>query len=391
MRSTTDKLRTWAEIDLDALDYNFEAVRRRIPATMKLLTVLKANSYGHGAVRIGRLLEGRADYFAVAFTDEALELRHAGLQTPILLLGHVPLSDFSKMVRYGITATMDDPHEAKLLSEAAVTEGKTAKVHIALDTGMTRIGFDCSDASIDAIDYIRALPGIEVEGIYSHFAAADCADQSYTRLQLERFNDFCARLQKRGIRIPIRHIQNSAGLIEQSPDLEMGREGIILYGMHPSTEVDPARIGGIKPVMSFRTHIVFVKTVPAGTPVSYGCTYVTTRETRIATLAVGYADGLPRLWSGKGWVLIGGREAPIIGRICMDQCMVDVTDLPDVQVGDTATLFGVDGEAVLSADTLAESIGTIGYELVCNINPRVPRVYVKGGKFDSIDRELPVD
>lgn len=391
MRSITDKLRTWAEIDLSALKHNFDAARRHLPPSMKLLVVLKANSYGHGAVRIGRLLEGRADYFAVAFTDEALELRHAGLETPILLLGHVPYSDFPMMVKYGITATMDDPGEAKLLSAAATSAGKTAKVHIALDTGMTRIGFDCSDASIEAIQAIAALPGIEVEGIYSHFAAADCADQSYSHLQLHRFTDFCARLEASGVHIPIRHIQNSAGIIELSTDFEMGREGIILYGMHPSGEVDPARIGGIRPVMSFRTHVVFVKTVPAGTPVSYGCTYVTARNTRIATLAVGYADGLPRLWSGKGRVLIGGREAPIIGRICMDQCMVDVTDLPNVAVGDTATLFGVDGDAILSPDTLAESIGTIGYELVCNINPRVPRVYVKDGKFDSIDRELPID
>ncbi|MBQ8288380.1 MAG: alanine racemase [Clostridia bacterium] len=387
----TDKLRTWAEIDLDALEHNFDAARRHLPASMKLLVVLKANSYGHGAVRIGRLLEGRADYCAVAFTDEALELRHAGLKAPILLLGHVPLSDFPMMVRYGITATMDDLGEAKLLSDAAVAAGKTAKIHIALDTGMTRIGFDCSDTSIDAIAAIKSLPGIEIEGIYSHFAAADCADQSYSHLQLERFTDFCARLEARGIHIPIRHIQNSAGITQLTCNFEMAREGIILYGMHPSSEVNLARIGGIKPVMSFKTHVVFVKTVPADTPVSYGCTYVTSRTTRIATLAVGYADGLPRLWSGKGRVLIDGREAPIIGRICMDQCMVDVTDLPDVQVGDTATLFGVDGDAILSADTLAESIGTIGYELVCNINPRVPRVYVKDGKFDSIDRELPVD
>ncbi len=391
MRSVTDKLRTWAEIDLDALEYNFEAVRRHIPASMKLLAVLKANSYGHGAVRIGRLLEGRADYFAVAFTDEALELRHAGLATPILLLGHVPLSDFPLMVRYGITATMDDVGEAGLLSAAAVSAGKVVKVHIALDTGMTRIGFDCSDASLDAIAAIAALPNIEIEGIYSHFAAADSADLSYSHLQMARFSDFCARLEARGISIPLRHIQNSAGIIALDTSFEMAREGIILYGMHPSGEVDPHRIGGIRPVMSFKTHVVYVKTVPAGTPVSYGCTYVTARETRIATLAVGYADGLPRLWSGRGRVLIGGRTAPIIGRICMDQCMVDITDLSDVAVGDTVTLFGTDTGMTLSADTLAEEIGTIGYELICNINPRVPRVYLRAGTIDSIDRELPSD
>lgn len=391
MKTVTDKLRTWAEIDLDALDHNFMAVKTYLPQSTRLLTVLKANAYGHGAVRIGRLLEGRADYFAVAFTDEALELRHAGLQTPILLLGHVPHSDFPMMVKYNITATMDDLSEAKLLSNAALQAHKTAKVHIALDTGMSRIGFDCSDASIEAIRAIHALPGIEIEGIYSHFAAADCIDQRYSLLQLSRFNDFCNRLEDADIQIPLRHIQNSAGIIEHPTHWDMAREGIILYGMHPSPEVNLHRIGKIIPVMSFKTHVVFVKTVPAGTPVSYGCTYVTTRETKIATLSVGYADGLPRLWSGKGKVLIDGREAPIIGRICMDQCMVDVTELPDVQVGDTATLFGKDGGALISVDSLAESIGTIGYEIVCNINPRVPRVYKKNGSFDSIDRELPVD
>ena len=391
MKTITDKLRTWAEIDLDALEHNFNAVRTHLPASAKLLTVLKANAYGHGAVRIGRLLEGRADYFAVAFTDEALALRHAGLETPILLLGHVPHSDFPMMVKYDITATMDDLSEAQLLSDAAVAAGKTAKVHIALDTGMARIGFDLSDASIDAIKSIAALPAIEIEGIYRHFAAADSADQTYSNLQIARFNDFCARLTAAGVEIPIRHIQNSAGIIEQPANWEMAREGIILYGMHPSSEVDPSRIGGIIPVMSFKTHVVFVKTVPAGTPVSYGCTYVTNRETKIATLSVGYADGLPRLWSGKGKVLIHGVEPPIIGRICMDQCMVDVTDLPEVVVGDTCTLFGRDGEASISVDDLAESIGTIGYEVVCNINPRVPRVYVKDGKPESVNRELPID
>ena len=391
MKTITDKLRTWAEIDLCALEHNFKTVRAHLPASTKLLTVLKANAYGHGAVRIGRLLEGRADYFAVAFTDEALALRHADLKTPILLLGHVPHSDFPMMVKYDITATMDDLAEAQLLSAAAAQAGKIAKVHIALDTGMTRIGFDLSDASVEAIKAIAALPNIEIEGIYSHFAAADSADQHYSLLQISRFNDFCARLSKAGVNVPIRHIQNSAGIIEHGASWEMAREGIILYGMHPSPEVNPADIGGIIPVMSFKTHVVFVKTVPAGTPVSYGCTYVTPEPTRIATLSVGYADGLPRLWSGKGKVLIHGVEAPIIGRICMDQCMVDVTHIPDVRVGDTATLFGRDGDAAISVDSLAESIGTIGYEVVCNINPRVPRVFVKDGKPESVNRELPVD
>lgn len=391
MKKLTDQLRTWAEIDLDAVLHNFRAAKARLPRNTKLLAVLKANAYGHGSVRIGKLLEGEADYFAVAFTAEALELRHAGIKTPILILGHVPTCDFPLLVQYDITATVDSLNEAKLLSDTAVSAGKPAKLHIAIDTGMSRIGFPCGADTVVQIAAIAALPMLEIEGIFSHFATADSADKSYTMLQLRKFNALCDALNAAGIAIPIRHIQNSAGIVDLDCSFEMAREGIILYGMHPSSEVDLAKIGGVKPVMSLRTHVVHLATLPAGTPVSYGCTYVTTRETKVATLSVGYADGYPRLLSGKGKVIINGREVPLIGRICMDQCMADVTDLPEVALGAVATLFGSDGDCCISQDSLAESIGTIGYELVCNINPRVPRVFIQNGQFDSVDQKVSRD
>lgn len=391
MKKLTDQLRTWAEIDLDAILHNFRAAKARLPHSTKLLAVLKANAYGHGSVRIGKLLEGEADYFAVAFTAEALELRHAGIETPILILGHVPTCDFPLLVQYGITATVDSFDEAKLLSDKALEVGKRAKLHIAVDTGMSRIGFAASEETVGQIAAIKALPMIEVEGIFSHFATADSADKRYAMKQLEKFTSLCDALKNAGISIPLRHIQNSAAIVDLDCPFEMAREGIILYGMRPSSEVDLNKIGGVKPVMSLRTHVVHLATLPAGTPVSYGCTYVTSRETKVATLSVGYADGYPRLLSGKGKVIINGVEVPLIGRICMDQCMADVTGLDNVTLGTIATLFGSDGDCTISQDDLAESIGTIGYELVCNINPRVPRVFVKDGAVDSIERELPMD
>lgn len=391
MKKLTDQLRTWAEIDLDAVLHNFRAAKARLPHSTKLLTVLKANAYGHGSVRIGKLLEGEADYFAVAFTAEALELRHAGIETPILILGHVPTCDFPLLVQYGITATVDSYAEAKLLSDTALALGKRAKLHIAIDTGMSRIGFACTDESVAQIAAITELPMLETEGIFSHFATADSEDKAYAMVQLQKFNTLCDQLKKACVSIPIRHIQNSAGIVDLNIPFEMAREGIILYGMRPSSEVDLAKIGGVKPVMSLRTHIVHLATLPAGTPVSYGCTYVTARETKVATLSVGYADGYPRLLSGKAKVIINGVEVPLIGRICMDQCMADVTELDDVAIGSVATLFGSDGDSYISQDDLAEAIGTIGYELVCNINPRVPRVFMKDGQFDSIDQKVSRD
>ncbi|MDD6094907.1 MAG: alanine racemase [Clostridia bacterium] len=391
MAEIFDTLRTWAEVDLDALMHNFSAARNHLPKETKLLAVIKSDAYGHGAVRIARLLEGKADYFAVAMTDEAVELRNAGIETPILLLGLCQPSEYPRIIKHGLTAAVSSVEGAEALSQCALKSGKTAKIHIALDTGMSRIGFPCEEKTVEAVKYISELPGIYLEGIFSHFAKADAYDKAYAEYQLERFESITGSLEKIGVNIPIRHLYNSAALVDMPARFDMVREGIILYGMHPSAETELSKIGGIKGVMSLRTHVVHVKTLPAGVSVSYGCTYTTERETVVATLSAGYADGVPRLLSNKGKVIIGGKIAPIIGRVCMDQFMVDVTHVPDVKAGDTATVFGRDGELEITADDVAESIGTIGYELTCDINRRVPRVYIKDGKIDSIKRILPDD
>lgn len=386
-----DTLRTWAEIDLDALQHNFNAARNHLPKKMKLLAVIKSDAYGHGAVRIARLLEGQADFFAVAMTDEAVELRQAGIKTPIMLLGLVQPSDYARVIKHDLSLAVSSLDAARALSECAVNMGGKARVHIALDTGMSRIGFACDDRSITEIMALSHLPGIAVEGIFSHFALADAYDKTYANYQLAQFEQVTSTLSERGLNIPIKHLFNSAAIVDMPPQFDMAREGIILYGMYPSPEVTLSRIGGIKSVMALRTHVVYLKTLPAGVSVSYGCTYKTDRDTVVATLSAGYADGVPRLLSNKGRVIINGTTAPIIGRVCMDQFMVDVTDVPGVKVGDTATIFGRDGELEISADTVAAYAGTIGYELTCGINRRVPRVYMKDGRIDSIKRVLPGD
>ena len=391
MADIFDTLRTWAEVDLDALMYNFSVARKHLPKDTKLLAVIKSDAYGHGAVRIARLLEEKADYFAVAMTDEAVELRNARIKTPILILGLCMPSDYPRIIKHGLTAAVSYAEEAEALSECAARMGKTAKIHIALDTGMSRIGFPCEDRTVETVKHIAGLPGIYLEGIFSHFAKADAYDKTYAEYQLERFEIMTEKLKKIGVNIPIRHLYNSAALVDMPARFDLVREGIILYGMHPSPETELSKIGGIKGVMSLRTHVADVKTLPAGVSVSYGCTYTTERETVVATLSAGYADGVPRLLSNKGNVIIGGKIAPIIGRVCMDQFMVDVTHVPGVKAGDTATVFGRDGELEITADEVAESIGTIGYELTCDINRRVPRVYIKDGRIDSIKRVLPDD
>ena len=376
-----DTLRTWAEVDLDALQHNFNAVRAHLPPQMKLLVTVKANGYGHGALRIARFLEGKADYFSVAAMDEAVQLRKAGIRTPILVLGPVMPADYKRAAQYAIALTVTAPEEAESISRAAVEADKPITVHFALDTGMSRIGFPCTQEAAKAIEAAAGLPGIRAEGIFSHFANADSIDRSYTDLQLENFRRMLDRIH---VDFPIRHLYNSAAIVELEPEFDMARQGIILYGLQPSEEVELAKIGGICPVMQLRSHISQVKTLPAGTAVSYGCTYVTEKETVVATVMAGYADGVPRLLSNTGQVLIHGVKAPILGRVCMDQFMVDVTHIPGVKPGDVATIFGTDGEEEITADEVAANAQTIGYELICGIASRVPRVYLKNGEVDSI-------
>ena len=381
-----DTLRTWAEVDLDAIMHNYMAARNHLPGNMKLLVTVKANAYGHGAVTVAKLLEKQVDYFALAAMDEAVQLRQAGITTPLLVLGPVLPADYSRAARHDVTLTVSSLAEAEAISACAEAQGKKITVHFALDTGMSRIGFACTDEAAKEIAEAAKLPGIIPEGIFSHFALADSKDKSYVNLQIENFRRMVAAI---GVKFPICHLYNSAAITELEPEFDMAREGIILYGLLPSDEVDLSRIGGVKPVMALRSHVSYVKTLPAGTPVSYGCTYVTEKETVIATVMAGYADGVPRLLSNCGEVIIRGVKAPIVGRVCMDQFMVDVSHIPNVCAGDTVTIFGTDGEVTITADEVAEKARTIGYELVCGVAPRVPRVYLKNGEVDSVVRTLP--
>ena len=383
MNEIFKSLRTWVEINLDALEYNFDAVREELPENMKILAVVKANAYGHGAIGVAKFLEDKADYLAVAATDEALELRKNGVNCPILILGHIPYGDYDNIVKFNITPTISDFYEAELLSKAAVKAGVTAPLHIAVDTGMNRIGFLVNAESVKEIKEINSLPNIKIEGVFSHFAAADISDKTYTRKQVEKFDQFMKTLSAEGVNAPIKHLYNSAAIADLEKKYDMVRQGIILYGLRPSDEVEFNNIKVPQPVMSMKTRVVQVKTLPAGECISYGCTYTTEKETKVATLCAGYADGVTRVLSNNGEVLIRGKRAKIIGRVCMDQFMVDVTDIPDVEAGDTATIFGTDGEETISVDEIAKKANTINYEMICNINSRVTRVYMKNGKVES--------
>ena len=383
-----DTLRTWCEIDLSAMLHNFMAARRHLPDKVLLAAVIKANAYGHGAVEAAKLLEGKADRFAVAMTDEAVELRKAGIETPIFLLAPTPESDFEAIARYDIEAAVPSFEYGQALCAYGAAHGKDIPYHVALDTGMGRIGFACTDASLDEIEALSKLPGGKLLGVFSHYAKADSADKTYAVEQTKRYKAFTEAMERRGIEIPLKHLDNSAGLIEMPDKFDMVREGIILYGLKPSSEVDLSLIGGIRGVMALRSHISFLKTVSAPTPVSYGCTYVAQPGTKVATVCAGYADGVNRLLSNRGQVLIRGKRCPIIGRVCMDQFMIDVTGVPEAQVGDTVTIFGRDGAEEITADDVADLIGTIGYEVTCLVTPRVPRVYLEDDQVVGIHRPL---
>ena len=383
-----DTLRTWCEIDLSAMLHNFMAARRHLPDKVLLAAVIKANAYGHGAVEAAKLLEGKADRFAVAMTDEAVELRKAGIETPIFLLAPTPESDFEAIARYDIEAAVPSFEYGQALCAYGAAHGKDIPYHVALDTGMGRIGFACTKESLDEIEALSKLPGGKLLGVFSHYAKADSADKSYAIEQTKRYKAFTEAMERRGIHIPLKHLDNSAGLIEMPDKFDMVREGIILYGLKPSNEVDLSLIGGVRGVMALRSHISFLKTVSAPTPVSYGCTYVSQPGTRVATVCAGYADGVNRLLSNRGQVLVRGQRCPIIGRVCMDQFMIDVTGVPEAQVGDTVTIFGRDGDEEITADDVADLVGTIGYEVTCLVTPRVPRVYLEDDQVVGIHRPL---
>ena len=368
---------TRVKIDLDAISDNFDAIRAK--ARVPVMAVIKADAYGHGAIQVARLLQDRAAFFGVSSMLEATELRRAGLINPILILGHTPVKAFGTAIREGIRPTIFRYEDAVALSEAAAAEGMPAHFHFAVDTGMSRIGFPVTEEAADTCARIAKLPGLVPEGIFSHFATADSADLSRARAQAERFDAFCSMLKVRNVQIPIRHLNNSAGIMNFDTHYEMVRAGIVTYGMYPSDEVSPDLLA-LKPAMQFLSRVTFVKTLPAGKEISYGGTYTTTKDTVVATVPVGYADGYRRNLSGKFYCLIHGKRAPILGRVCMDQMMVDVTEIPGVEPGDRVTLVGTDGEETITMEAIAAAADSFNYEFVCGISRRVPRIYVSGGK-----------
>ena len=371
--------RTQAAIDLDALEYNYNSVRSKLPDGVKLLGVIKADAYGHGAVEVGRFLEHKCDFFGVACIEEAVELKKADITTPILVLGHVSAVDYDNVVKYDIRVPIFSLADAKALSAEAVKQNKTAPFHFALDTGMSRIGFQVTEESADECKAISKLPNLFAEGLFSHFATADEKDLTKSVAQRDRFVHFCDMLADRGVNIPIKHLNNSAGIMNFHECFDMCRMGIVAYGMYPSDEVDKSLLS-IKPIMSWKTHVAHIKTLEAGREISYGGTYTTDKSTRVATIPVGYADGYPRCLSNLGRVIINGKYAPILGRVCMDQFMVDITDIDNVDIDTEVILVGCQGDAVLSMEEVSELAHSFNYELPCRISRRVPRVYYKDGK-----------
>ena len=374
--------RVRAEISLDAVEHNFREMRKNIAEDTKMIAVVKADAYGHGAVPIAHLIENY-DYiwgFAAATAEEALHLRQAGVAKPILILGIVFDEYYPELVRYDIRPAVCEYEEAKKLSDEAVLQGKTVHIHIALDTGMTRIGFADVPESVEVIKKIAGLPNLEIEGMFTHFARADEYDRSPAMVQLERYQKFSEWVEEAGVEIPLHHCSNSAGIIRvPEANLSIVRAGITIYGIYPSSEVE-REIVKLAPVMELKSHVTYVKDVPAGAAISYGGTYVADKKRRVATIPVGYADGYPRQLSNKGWVLIHGKKAPILGRVCMDQFMVDVTEIGEVKKGDEVTLLGRDGEEFISIEEIGDLCGRFSYEFACDISPRVPRVYIKDGK-----------
>ncbi|WP_302610245.1 alanine racemase [uncultured Mitsuokella sp.] len=361
----------WAEIDLKALRHNYGEIKKNIKNGAKLCAVVKADAYGHGALAVARVaVEAGASYLAVATLGEAIELREAGFTTPILLLGLVLPDEARDIVDYDVTQVICELPLAEAISKEAVRQNKTAKVHLKVETGMGRIGIRPEEIGALAAA-VKKLPNIEIEGMFSHFAMADCKDKTYTKGQLEKFEQALAEVKKAGVDLKLRHIAESAAILEiPEAHYDMVRAGVIQYGMWPSEEVTHPI--DLKPVMKLCAKVVFLKTVHKGESIGYGRQFIAERESRIATLPIGYADGYIRAYSNGGSVSFGGRRAPIAGRVCMDQVMVDVTDLPDIKEGDTAVLFG---DEDITADEAAKWLNTINYEVTCLVSPRVPRVY----------------
>lgn len=374
--------RVQANINLDAICNNINEIRQVIKPGTKIMAVIKADGYGHGARHIASALsEIGVEAFAIATIEEGIDLRNRGIDSTLLILGYTPKEQYADLVKYGISQTVYEYNMAEEISKQAVLLGKNSKIHIKVETGMNRIGFSDTQESIESILRISKLPNIEIEGIFTHFASADEADKTFAHVQLERYSNFVNKLEKAGLSIPMKHISNSAGIIDlPEANYDMVRSGIITYGLYPSTQVRSDRLK-LTPAMELKSHVVYVKEVGPNQGISYGSTFITEKVTRVATVSIGYGDGYPRALSNKGRVLIHGEYANILGRVCMDQFMVDVSHIDNVQRGDVVTLVGKDGSNRITVEEIADYAGSFNYEFICGIGKRIPRVYYQKGKI----------
>ncbi len=378
--------RAWAEISLDNIAHNTREIRRITSKKAEIMGVVKADAYGHGVLGVVKtLLENGTDRLAVSLLDEAIQLRKLGIECPVLVLGYTEPQRAEEIINNNVAQTVFSHDLAEALSAAAVRLKKRAVIHIKVDTGMTRVGFMPGYSAVKNIARIGKLPGLVIEGLYTHFASADEKDGTYTSMQLEKFMSIWSELGRIGILIPVKHAANSAALIRYpQTHMDMVRPGIIQYGLHPSSEHGLYENIGLKPAMTLKANVVLVKDAEKDTPVSYGRLFKTERISKIATIPIGYADGYTRLLTGKGRVLVKGCFAPVVGNICMDQCMIDVTDIDNVTTGDEVVLIGSQGDKSIAADELAAMIGTISYEIVSLVGKRIPRFYFKDGKVNNV-------
>lgn len=375
--------RVYARVDLDAIASNIEHMKQNLNEYTKIMAVIKADGYGHGAVQIAQMLEN-IDYiwgYAVATLDEAVVLKSEGMKKPVLVLGCVFPDQYMEMLKYDIRMNVYTEEMAEAISQIAAREGMTAYMHIKLDTGMARLGFDKSEESVEAIHRISNMKNVCMEGIFTHFAKADEVDKGFTQKQIQDFLWMTKELKKKNVEFQYEHCANSAAIIDvQDANFDLVRAGIATYGLYPSEDVHKENVG-LKPAMALKSHVAFVKNIETGTPISYGGTFVAERPMTIATIPVGYADGYPRNLSNVGYVLIRGKKAPIVGRVCMDQFMVDVSEIEGVSFGDNVTLIGRDGNETITVEDLSELSGRFNYEFICDLGKRIPRVYVIDGKI----------
>lgn len=379
--------RTWCEVSLDAITHNLNQFKSILPEKTRVMAVVKADAYGHGVQEVSRALaDSGADALAVAFIDEAMQLRKDGISIPIMVLGHTPVEYAGDLVDLEIIPTIYNFSSAKSVSNAAQRRNKIAKIHVKIDTGMSRIGYPYNEAvnkeTLDAVLDLARLPNIEIEGIFTHFACADEIDNTLTKKQFARFCDLVEKLEQNGLYIPIKHVCNSAATMRfPEMHLDMVRIGISMYGLYPS---DIEYNLKLKPAMQLKTSITHIKTVEAGEVISYGATFQTSRKSSIATIPIGYADGFSRLLSNNARVIVNGKFAPVVGRICMDQCMIDVTDVNNINIEDEVVLFGTKDNLSIPIEEVASAMGTINYELLCVIGRRIPRCYTQDGRVVEV-------